>query len=82
MSVLTASWQLTRCLERLPFALLLRLLTADLDRRLLQRLRARHDFDDLARDRRLAHLVHVQRQLVDHLAELRVAASIAVICAA
>ena len=27
-----------------------------------ERLRARHDLDDLARDRRLTHLVHVERQ--------------------
>ena len=31
-----------------------------------ERLRARNDFDDLARDRRLPDLVHVQRQARDH----------------
>ena len=48
----------------------------------LQRLRARHDFDDLARDRRLAHLVHVERQAVDHFLRVARRASIAVMRAA
>ncbi len=33
----------------------------------LRRRRARHDLDDLARNRGLTHLVHVQRQVVEHL---------------
>src|SRR3954467_12699211 len=36
----------------------------------LQRLRARNHFNDLTRDRGLPHLVHVQRQLLDHLARV------------
>src|SRR3954471_21124429 len=32
----------------------------------LQRSRAGYHFDDLARDRRLSNLVHVERQLLDH----------------
>ena len=49
----------------------------------LQRLRARDHFDDLARNRRLADLVHVERQTDSIIsAEFFVAVSIAVICAA
>src|SRR5207247_4174532 len=34
---------------------------------LLQRFSARDDLDDFSGDRRLAHFIHVQRQLIDHL---------------
>jgi len=43
---------------------------------------AAYDFDDFARDAGLPHAIHIQRQLVDHFAGVRDAASIAVICAA
>ena len=58
-------------------------LTSAYSLRPLQRLRARHHFDDLARDRRLADLVHVERQARRSCRPSScVAVSIAVICAA
>ena len=57
--------------------------TRGLPATLLERLRARHDFDDLARDRGLADLVHVERQAARSCPRSScVAVSIAVICAA